>query len=111
MADAPPTLPQTQPRPGVGNLKPVWRIATAYPWHIAAALAAMLVAAVATLAIPHNFQLIIDKGFAHTGGDIGRWFRYLLEVVIVMAVPRLAVQPAVDAVAKHDPLVARKPMP
>ncbi len=46
---------------------------------------ALLIAAGATLAIPNSFRLIIDRGFASIGGDIGRWFQYLLLVVIVMA--------------------------
>ncbi|NBU85027.1 MAG: ATP-binding cassette domain-containing protein, partial [Sphingomonadaceae bacterium] len=32
-----------------------------------------------------GFRLVIDRGFAQSGGDIGRWFEYLLGVVIVMA--------------------------
>ncbi|MES2339761.1 MAG: ABC transporter transmembrane domain-containing protein [Pseudomonadota bacterium] len=81
MADAP------APRAPIRSLNAIWRIAASYPGHIAAALAAMLVAALATLAIPSSFKLIIDRGFAGGGdGDIGRWFRYLLLVVLVMAV-------------------------
>ncbi len=80
MADAPP------PRAPISSLRAIWRIAAGYPRHIAAALAAMLVAALATLAIPSSFKLIIDRGFAGGDGDIGRWFRYLLIVVVVMAV-------------------------
>ena len=48
----------------------------------------LLVTAAATLAIPSGFRLIIDRGFA-AGSDpaeIGRWFRYLLMIVMVLAV-------------------------
>ncbi len=71
----------------IGNLKLVWNFAARYPGRILAALASMLVAAGATLGIPYSFKLIIDKGFATTGGsDIARWFEYLLVLVAFMAV-------------------------
>lgn len=79
----------TQSRSGrnLGDLGMVWRMAVRYPGHIAAAAAAMLVAAGATLAIPSSFRLIIDRGFVQGGGgDIGRWFQYLLLIVVVMAI-------------------------
>ncbi|WP_326525862.1 ABC transporter transmembrane domain-containing protein [Sphingomonas sp.] len=79
MADAP------APRAPISSLATVWRLAMRYPGQIAAALGAMLVAALATLAIPSSFKLIIDRGFAG-GGDIGRWFQYLLLIVVVMAI-------------------------
>ena len=66
----------------------VWRAALRYPGHLAAALGALLVTASATLAIPAGFKLVIDRGFA-SGSDpeeIGRWFRYLLLIVTVLAV-------------------------
>ncbi len=71
----------------IGNLKLVWEFAARYPTRIFAALIAMLVAAGATLGIPYSFKLIIDKGFAATGGaDISRWFEYLLILVAFMAI-------------------------
>lgn len=74
-------------RPRFSSLLIIWRITARYPGRIAAALAAMLVAALATLAIPSSFKLIIDRGFAGGGGgDIARWFEYLLLIVVVMAV-------------------------
>lgn len=79
----------TQSRSGrnLGDLGMVWRMAVRYPGHIAAAAAAMFVAAGATLAIPSSFRLIIDRGFVQGGGgDIGRWFQYLLLIVVVMAI-------------------------
>jgi ATP-binding cassette subfamily B protein len=77
-----------EPKTGrkIGNLSMIWRFAIRYPGRIAGAAVALLVAAGATLAIPNSFRLIIDKGFAAMGGDIGRWFQYLLIVVIVMAI-------------------------
>ena len=62
----------------------VWRFARRYPGHIAAAAAALVVAAAATSGVPYAFKLIIDKGFSGNG-DIGRWFEYLLMLVVVMA--------------------------
>jgi ATP-binding cassette subfamily B protein len=67
----------------------IWSFATRYPWHIAFAALALLVAAAATSGVPYAFKLIIDKGFASGGGstqDIGRWFEYLLLLVGVMAI-------------------------
>ena len=61
----------------------VWNHARRYPGHIAAAGTALLVAAAATSGVPYAFKLIIDRGFS--GGDIGRWFEYLLLLVLVMA--------------------------
>jgi ATP-binding cassette subfamily B protein len=69
----------------IGNLSMIWRFAIRYPGRIAGAVVSLLVAASATLAIPNSFRLIIDKGFAGVEGDIGRWFQYLLMVVVVMA--------------------------
>ena len=73
------------------SLKPlrmVWSAAGRYPWHVAAALAALLITASATLAIPAGFKLVIDRGFAAGSDvtDIGRWFRYLMFIVAVLAV-------------------------
>ncbi len=42
-------------------------------------------AAAATLAIPNGFKLIIDRGFTAGGGDVSRWFQYLLVIVLVLA--------------------------
>ena len=69
----------------LGNLGLIWRFAARYPGHIAAAGIALLVAASATLAIPSGFRLVIDRGFASHGGDIARYFRYLLLIVVVLA--------------------------
>jgi ATP-binding cassette subfamily B protein len=74
----------------IGNLAVIWRFTARYRGHVAGALLALLVAAGATLAIPNAFRLIIDKGFSSTGGEIGRWFQYLLLVVVIMAVATAA---------------------
>jgi ATP-binding cassette, subfamily B, bacterial len=69
----------------IANLALIWRFTARYRGHVAGALLALLVAALATLAIPSAFKLIIDRGFAGTGGDVGRWFQYLLLIVVIMA--------------------------
>lgn len=63
----------------------LWRAARRYPGRIAAALAALVVSSAATLGIPSGFRLVIDRGFMG-GGDISRWFEYLLLIVVVLAV-------------------------
>ncbi|MEQ1548301.1 MAG: ABC transporter transmembrane domain-containing protein [Chakrabartia sp.] len=69
----------------IGNLRMIWGFAIQYPWHIAAAAFALLFAAAATLAIPNGFRFVIDKGFGSGGGDISRWFEYLMMIVAVLA--------------------------
>src|ERR1044072_3421966 len=68
----------------VSDLGMVWHFARHYPGHIAAAAVALLIAAAATSGAPFAFKLIIDKGFSG-GGDIARWFQYLLMLVLIMA--------------------------
>ena len=68
----------------LSNLGMVWGFARGYPGHIVCAAIALLVAAAATSGVPYAFKLIIDKGFTG-GGDIARWFQYLMFLVIVMA--------------------------
>ncbi len=70
----------------IGNLRMVWQHALRYPSQILAAILSLIVAAVATLAIPFGFKQIIDHGFAQTGGDVDIWFQLLLGVVVIMAV-------------------------
>jgi ATP-binding cassette subfamily B protein len=70
----------------LSNLAIIWRFTARYRGHVVGALLALLVAAGATLAIPNAFRLIIDRGFNGGSGDIGRWFQYLLLVVVVMSI-------------------------
>ncbi|GMN13392.1 ABC transporter ATP-binding protein/permease [Altererythrobacter sp. MTPC7] len=72
----------------LGPLRMVYRETAKYPDKIAFAMLALIVTAAATLAIPAGFKLIIDRGFAVGGdpADIGRWFRYLIMIVGVLAV-------------------------
>ncbi|MFL6733490.1 MAG: ABC transporter transmembrane domain-containing protein [Sphingomicrobium sp.] len=77
------------PGRSLASLRMIWRFASHYPGRIAAAALALLVAAAATSSVPIAFKLIIDKGFATGTGeaqDIGRWFEYLLLLVVVMAI-------------------------
>ncbi|WCT75348.1 ABC transporter transmembrane domain-containing protein [Sphingomonas naphthae] len=87
MARSPRTLPDS---PGatsrdLGNLLLVWRQAARYPFQIAMAALAMLMAAAATLAIPQRLQRIIDRGFANENANVGTYFHYLLMIVAVLA--------------------------
>ena len=79
---------KAKPARSLQPLLMVWGAALRYPGHLAAALAALLVTASATLAIPAGFKLVIDRGFASGSdpGEIARWFRYLLLIVTVLAV-------------------------
>ena len=66
----------------------LWRFARAYPSQLAAALTALVVAALATLAIPQGLKLIVDNGFAK-GSDpaaIAPYFWAMLGIVIVMGI-------------------------
>jgi len=79
---------KAEPASSLGPLRMVFGAAARYPGLIAGALAALLVTAAATLAIPAGFRLIIDRGFAAgtNPDEIGRWFRYLLLIVGVLAI-------------------------
>jgi ATP-binding cassette subfamily B protein len=81
----PPADPN-QPPAKLGNLRLIWSMAARYPGRIAIATAALMTASGATLAIPAGFKLVIDQGFsAGSSGDMGRWFQYLLLIVVVLA--------------------------
>jgi ATP-binding cassette subfamily B protein len=68
-------------------LRMVYREAAKYPREVVLAIIALTVTAAGTLAIPAALQLIVDRGFGADGaGDIGRWFRYLLVIVAVIAI-------------------------
>jgi ATP-binding cassette subfamily B protein len=76
---------EAPPSRKLGNLAIIWDRATRYPGKIAGAVAALLVAALATLAIPDGFRRVIDKGFAAGGGDVSEHFYYLFGIVMVLA--------------------------
>ena len=85
MEDAPKTDSRADARPALGSLAMLWRFARRYPGRIGGALLALIVSSAATLGIPSGFRLVIDRGFMG-GGDISRWFEYLLLIVIVLAI-------------------------
>jgi ATP-binding cassette subfamily B protein len=73
----------------LGNLRLIWARALHYPGRLIGAALALMMASAATLAIPSGFKLVIDRGFATgagTGEDMGRWFNYLLLIVLILAV-------------------------
>jgi len=72
------------------NLLIIWRFVARYKAHVAGAALALIVAALATLAIPSAFRLIIDRGFSGEAGNVGRWFEYLLMIVVVLALATAA---------------------
>ncbi|MGD9811675.1 MAG: ABC transporter transmembrane domain-containing protein [Sphingobium sp.] len=78
----------TDRRPSLASLKSIITATRRYPVQLGAAAASLVTASAATLAIPSGFKLIIDRGFSGTGAssDIGRWFEYLLMIVVVLAV-------------------------
>lgn len=73
------------PAKDIGSLRMIWGYARQYPLQISCAAAALLVAALSTLAIPDGFRRVIDKGFSSAGGDISEHFYYLLGIVLVLA--------------------------
>jgi ATP-binding cassette subfamily B protein len=89
----------TSPTPAPGPDKPVetrklsrlvllWRFARAYPGQLTAALSALVVAALATLAIPQGLKLIVDNGFAK-GSDpaaVAPYFWAMLGIVLLMGI-------------------------
>ncbi len=78
-------------RPSLGSLKSIAAFAARYPMQLAAAAFFLVLASIATLAIPSGFKLVIDRGFAQGGSaDIGRWFEYLLMIVAVLAIASAA---------------------
>jgi ATP-binding cassette subfamily B protein len=73
----------------LGNLRLILARAIDYPGRLIGAALALMMASAATLAIPSGFKLVIDRGFATgagTGEDMGRWFNYLLLIVLILAV-------------------------
>ncbi len=79
------TAPNQAPPASLGQLRLIWSMALRYPGHIAVAALALLTASAATLAIPAGFKLVIDRGFGADGGDVSRWFQYLLLIAVILA--------------------------
>ncbi len=87
--NAPEQEPSKTEKPAIkkiGNLRMVWDRAICYPRQIAFAAIALLVAALATLAIPWGFKSIVDEGFASGGEEIAPYFQILLVIVAILAV-------------------------
>ena len=75
------TPTDVEPAKTLGPLRMIVQEARKYPLQLAFAAIALLITAVITsLALPSALKLIIDRGFGG-GGEIGRWFRYLLLLV------------------------------
>ena len=77
-----------KPRASIGNLGIVWRYASRYRGHIAAALFFLCLSSAATLAIPYGFKRVIDRGFGTEAAGtvaVGQAFHYLLMIVVVLA--------------------------
>jgi ATP-binding cassette, subfamily B, bacterial len=77
-----------QPDRKLGNLRMIWRFAVRYPGPIACAGVALIIASLATIAIPYGFKRVIDRGFG-SGGDpaaVATAFSYLLMIVGVLAI-------------------------
>ena len=89
MNDVQQPSPRDGARPALGSLAMLWRFAARYPGRIAGALIALIISSAATLAIPSGFRLVIDRGFMG-GGNISRWFEYLLLIVLILAMATAA---------------------
>lgn len=73
-------------RTSLRDLKPLLPYALQYKGRIAAALVALVLASVATLAIPTAVRRIIDNGFSpENAGFIDRYFSVMIAVVAVLA--------------------------
>ncbi|CAM3132961.1 Lipid A export ATP-binding/permease protein MsbA [Sphingomonas antarctica] len=74
----------------LANLDIVWRFAKHYPGRLAAALGALIVAGVSSLAVPYGFKLIIDNGLMRVGSNIAPWFEGLLGIVVILSLATAA---------------------
>lgn len=82
-----PDLPPPDQRK-LSNLTLLWGFVRAYPGQLTAALVALSIAALATLAIPRGLKQVVDNGFA-VGSDpasIAPYFYGLLGVVAILAI-------------------------
>lgn len=75
--------------PGLKRLRhfrTIWRFIIRYRAHLVAAIAALLVAAATTLAIPLAFRLVVDKGFAADNmAAVDRYFLMMLALAVILA--------------------------
>ncbi|AWW73399.1 ABC transporter [Erythrobacter sp. KY5] len=80
--------PATKKSRSLAPLRMVYREAGKYPAQIGYALAALTVTALATLAIPWRFKVIIDDAFGGTAGpeEIAHAFQYLLMIVLILGI-------------------------
>jgi ATP-binding cassette subfamily B protein len=72
----------------LSNLKLLWGFARRYPGQLSAALTALVVAALATLAIPQGLKMIVDNGF-NQGSDpagVAPFFEIMLVIVAVLGI-------------------------
>ncbi len=74
----------------IGSLKLVFHYLLRYPRQLAYAAAALLLAALATLAIPRQLQQMVDRGFGSQTGDIAPYFHYMFMIVGVLAIATAA---------------------
>ena len=80
-ATSPARLPQR-----LARLQLLWRFVRRYPGHLGVALLALLVAALATLAVPRGFAYVVDKGFgANDPSAITPYFLGLFGIVVILA--------------------------
>jgi ATP-binding cassette, subfamily B, bacterial len=78
-------------RAPLSALRPLIPFALAYKGHMAAALAALVAASVATLVLPLAVRRVIDYGFGETSGQlIDAYFGVLILVVGFLAVSSFA---------------------
>ena len=73
----------------LSRLKLLARFVMRYPGHLAAALAALVVAAGSALAIPQGLKLVVDKGF-QAGADPAAIAPYFWGLLAIVAVQGLA---------------------
>ena len=87
MASRPPKPPLPPPAERkLSRLALLWRFARAYPLQLSAALAALCVAALTTLAIPQGLKTVVDNGFARGSDptDIAPFFVGFLGLVLLL---------------------------
>ncbi|WP_310497293.1 ABC transporter transmembrane domain-containing protein, partial [Sandarakinorhabdus sp.] len=72
----------------MSRLRLLWSFASAYPLQLSAALTALVLAALTTLAVPQGLKMVVDNGFAK-GSDpasVAPYFITLLAIVAMLGV-------------------------